>query len=250
MFRCRYWSSRYRDCIYHIFPLSRAILSPAVSSDPPCPPSSPPIPPTDSTLSPRKCYWIRHLPWEPCKTSSSSTKPPTKLRLFNLKPPQRHLILQHLIMKWLQRRYGIRTPRIHPVAFFLSSRWCVLLDAFLPKVSSFRKPTQPAPSLSPVTTFPPNWIRVPQRNYRSKQWNFKRLNPISFSVDGRPGVNMGEALRKACADLDGWDDPVLMDAAGAISCRLLVGLLWFFIRPSTRPLELTAPQVSRLSSQQ
>jgi hypothetical protein len=61
---------------------------------------------------------------------------------------------------------------------------------------------------------------------------------------------MGEALRKACTDLDGWDDPVLMDAAGAISCRLLVGLLWFFIRPSTRPLELTAPQVSRLSSQQ
>ena len=96
---------------------------------------------------------------------------------------------------------------------------------FFPKVSSFRKPTQPVPSSPPVTAFLPNWIKVPQRNYRSKQWNFKRLNPISFSVDGRPGVNMGEALRKACADLDGWDDPVLMDAAGAISCRLLVGLL-------------------------
>jgi hypothetical protein len=69
---------------------------------------------------------------------------------------------------------------------------------------------------------------VPQKDYRSKQWSSKRLNPVSFSVNGRPGVNMGDALRKTFVGLDGQDDPVLTDATGAISCRLLVGLLRFF----------------------
>lgn len=50
------------------------------------------------------------------------------------------------------------------------------------------------------------------------------MEPISFSVGGRPGVNMGDALRKACVGLDGQGDPVLQDSGGAISCRFLVGL--------------------------
>jgi hypothetical protein len=57
---------------------------------------------------------------------------------------------------------------------------------------------------------------------------------------------MGDALRKTFTGLDGRDDPVLEDAAGAISCRLLVGLLGF----PTRPLELILFQVPRVSSQQ
>ena len=80
------------------------------------------------------------------------------------------------------------------------------------------------PRSPPAPAFPPNWIRVPQRgyDYGRKQWNFERSEPISFSVNGRPGINMGDALRKSFAELDGRDDPVLQDAQGAISCRLLV----------------------------
>jgi len=33
---------------------------------------------------------------------------------------------------------------------------------------------------------------------------------------------MGDMLREVWVDLDGRDDPVLQDAAGAISCRFLV----------------------------
>lgn len=89
--------------------------------------------------------------------------------------------------------------------------------------------TQPAPHLSSAMAFPPDWIRVPQRNYDHgrKQWNFKPLEPITFSTSGRPGVNLGDALRKKFADLDGRDDPMLQGAAGAISCRLLVGFASF-----------------------
>lgn len=93
-------------------------------------------------------------------------------------------------------------------------------------------PTQPAPSSSPVTVPPLNWTRVPQRDYNHgrRQRNFERTDPISFNVDGHPGINMGDALRKMFTGLDGRDDPVLRDAGGAISCRFLVGLLWFPIR--------------------
>jgi hypothetical protein len=114
---------------------------------------------------------------------------------------------------------------------------------------SFRKPTQRAPPSPPATIFPPNWSRVPQRNYGGKRWNLKRLEPISFSMNGRPGINMGAALRKIYAGLDGRDDPVLQGASGAISCRLLVGLLQFSVRPPIRLLELTASQVPGVSGQ-
>jgi hypothetical protein len=117
---------------------------------------------------------------------------------------------------------------------------------FLPIVVSFRKSTQPAPSSPPATAFPLNCIRVPQRNYDHgrKQRNFKRLEPIYFSVGGRLGVNMSDAFRKIFTSLDGCNDPVLTDAAGAISCRLLVRSLHL-----TRLRELTPSQVSRISGQ-
>jgi len=70
-------------------------------------------------------------------------------------------------------------------------------------------------------------------------------DPIPFSVNGRPGINVGDALRKEFTGLDGQDDPVLDEAAGAISCRLLVSLL----RSSVRPLELIPSQVPRISGQ-
>jgi len=85
-------------------------------------------------------------------------------------------------------------------------------------------PTLPPTLSSPLaTTFPPHWVKVPQRDYdqRRKQWSFKQLEPISFSVDGRPGVNMGDALQKKFENLDGRDDPMLQNTSGAISCRFL-----------------------------
>ena len=100
------------------------------------------------------------------------------------------------------------------------------------------KPMQPAPSSPPVTALPHGWIKIPQSVYDhgSKQWDFKRLESISFSTNGRPGINLGDALRKKFAGLDGRDDPMLQGSAGAISCRLLVGFLW---ETSTRTGELT-----------
>jgi len=88
------------------------------------------------------------------------------------------------------------------------------------------KSTQPAPLLFfPTTTFPPNWIKVPQGSYSHgrRQWNFERSEPIYFSMCGWPGINMGDALRKEFVGLNGKDDPVLQGSAGAISCRFLVG---------------------------
>lgn len=60
--------------------------------------------------------------------------------------------------------------------------------------------------------------------------------PVSFRVGGSSGINLGVTLRKTFTELGGRDDPVLQEAAGAVSCRLLVGLPWF----SRRPQELTS----------
>ena len=73
-------------------------------------------------------------------------------------------------------------------------------------------------------TFSPNWVVVPQGDYGHgrKQWSFKPHEPVSFSARGCPGINMGAALRNKLENLDGWDDPVLQEASGVISCRFLV----------------------------
>lgn len=92
------------------------------------------------------------------------------------------------------------------------------------QVSSQLETTQQTPSLPSAATFPLDRIKVPQRDYDQgrKQWSFKRLEPITFSTGGRPGVNLGDALRKKFENFDGRDDPVLQDTSGTISCRFLV----------------------------
>jgi len=47
-------------------------------------------------------------------------------------------------------------------------------------------------------------------------------------------MNLKDALHKEFAGLDGRDDPMLQDAAGAISCRLLVGFLSYASPGSSR----------------
>lgn len=67
------------------------------------------------------------------------------------------------------------------------------------------------------------WVQVPQRVYDlgPRQWAFERSEPISFSVNGFPGMNMQEAYRKHFTGLDGRDDPMFRNSAGAISCRFM-----------------------------
>lgn len=99
--------------------------------------------------------------------------------------------------------------------------------------------TQPAPP-SPI-----RWIKVPQRSYDhgSRQWDFKPLEPIFFSTNGYPGINLGDALHRRFKGLDGRDDPMLQGAPGVISCRLLVGSH----DDSTANVALTLLQVPWLS---
>ena len=86
---------------------------------------------------------------------------------------------------------------------------------------------------------------MPQRPYDHgrRQWNFKPLEPMFFTTHGRPGVNLGDALRKELADLDDQDDPMLEGAAGAISLRLKVGFSWQF---PIKVADLTPSQVPRI----
>lgn len=89
--------------------------------------------------------------------------------------------------------------------------------------------TTPPAQLPPlVTALPLDPIKIPQRNYdqgQCKQWNLKWLNLIPFNMNGRPGINLRDALRKKFMDLNDQDDPMLEDATGAISCQFLVGFL-------------------------
>ena len=82
----------------------------------------------------------------------------------------------------------------------------------------------PIPQPQAITLPPPDWHRIPQKtyNYGRKQWDFTPSECISFGVNGRPGMNVGDALRKRFTDLDGRDELVLQDANRAISCRFSV----------------------------
>lgn len=86
-------------------------------------------------------------------------------------------------------------------------------------------PSSPPPPPPQVATFNrPRFHKIPQDLYHANRWNFAQLDSILFQVDDLPGVNMGEALRQNFAALQGRDDPVLQDAAMAISFRLWVRL--------------------------
>ena len=85
-------------------------------------------------------------------------------------------------------------------------------------------PSPPIPTSQTAQSYPPNWCKIPQTiyNHGKKQWDFRPSEPVLFHVDGRPGVNMGNAFRKKFTGLQGRDDLVLQDAPSAISCRLWV----------------------------
>jgi len=85
----------------------------------------------------------------------------------------------------------------------------------------------PPPSIPQTVTFPPiNWHKIPQEpyDYGDSQWDYTPLAPTLFSVDGFPGLNLGDALGKRFTGLDGWDERVLQDASKAISFRFSVRL--------------------------
>jgi len=84
----------------------------------------------------------------------------------------------------------------------------------------------PMPPPQAATFPPPNWFKIPQELYGhgKKQWDFTPSGSISFSVNGFPGVNIGDALHNKFTGLDGRDDLMLQDANSAISCRLSVRL--------------------------
>lgn len=65
---------------------------------------------------------------------------------------------------------------------------------------------------------------MPQRVYGHgrRQWDFKQSESIPFSVYGFPGINMEDAFRERFTGLDGRDEPMFQNSAGAISCRFLV----------------------------
>lgn len=136
---------------------------------------------------------------------------------------------------------GQRSPTVVHAMPPVSSTQCVSS----PRKAAYLGTTQPVPSLLPVPRFPLGWIRVPQKDYDHgrKQRGFKPLEPIFFSTNGCPGMNLRDALHKEFTGLDGRDDPMLQDAAGSISCRLLVGRDGFFHRSS----RADPSEVSRVS---
>ena len=95
-------------------------------------------------------------------------------------------------------------------------------------------PSSPAPAPSQnATGCPSNRRKIPQTVYGlgKKRWDYRPLEPILFHVNGHPGVNMGDALRKEFTGLDGRDDPTFQDGVDAFSCRLVVRSLRRFPPP-------------------
>ena len=94
------------------------------------------------------------------------------------------------------------------------------LPPTLPPLPPPIPPTQP----QPVTFLPEKWHEIPLTPYDHgrKQWDYTPLGTVLFQVKGYPGVNMGAALRKKFAGLEGRDDLVLQNTKKAISCRFLV----------------------------
>ena len=83
-------------------------------------------------------------------------------------------------------------------------------------------PLLPISASQTAPSYPASRRKIPQTIYDKKQWDFRPSEPILFHVNGRPGVNMGDAFRKKFTGVDGRDDIVLQDTPGAISCRLWV----------------------------
>ncbi|KAF9784645.1 hypothetical protein BJ322DRAFT_1109355 [Thelephora terrestris] len=80
-----------------------------------------------------------------------------------------------------------------------------------------------APVSSPPLPVHLHWRKIPQERYIPKMGDksFLRLQGVTFSVNGTLGFNMKRALDQNFRGLDGRDRPVLEDANGPVSCRLL-----------------------------
>ena len=111
--------------------------------------------------------------------------------------------------------------------------------------SSISPPPSPPPSPQITLFLPPKWHEIPQRLYEHgrKQWDHRPSDPILFQMKGSPGVNMGNALRKKFAGLEGRDDLVLQDAKKAISCRFLVRLSFTLRRERSDKSASSSPDI-------
>ncbi|KAF9784643.1 hypothetical protein BJ322DRAFT_857334 [Thelephora terrestris] len=83
--------------------------------------------------------------------------------------------------------------------------------------------TDPANVSSLPSPMPINWRKIPQRRYTSRtgDTSFLQSHVVTFSVKGVPGLNMQHALDQVFVGLGGRDEPVLENANGPASCRLL-----------------------------
>jgi len=86
------------------------------------------------------------------------------------------------------------------------------------------RPVMPAAPPTPAFITPDAHIIIPQMPYvyDSRRQGWQHSEPIIFSTNGFPGLNMGDALRKRFTGLDGQDDLVLQGAGACISCWLEV----------------------------
>jgi len=128
-------------------------------------------------------------------------------------------------------------PRLFPLP-----QRCVyptyLLDEFLisQPLQSFLFPSSP-----PTLTL--RWFEIPQRLYENghRQCDFRQSDPISFSVYGVPGINMGDAFRKHFTGLDDRDDPMFQTTAKTISCRFLVCFFFSILSTSSDLMSTQVP---------
>lgn len=84
----------------------------------------------------------------------------------------------------------------------------------------------PGATVSPLSLpeLPIYWFKIPQKKYtqRTGDKSFSQLGEITFSVNNVRGINMRNALSRIFTGLHGRDEPVLENANGPVSCRLLV----------------------------
>lgn len=84
---------------------------------------------------------------------------------------------------------------------------------------------------------PIGWLKIPQERYTQRKGArpFSQLEEITFSVNNVRGFNMKHAFGQLFTGLDGRDDPVLENANGTVSCRLLVRRL---VNPGKCPTQV------------
>lgn len=205
---------------------------------------APPFPPSIFSFFWGGCRRIQRSYRRLNKTLFHPSRPLLKFQSF-LKPPRCWLTsLQETLAFYMREQLRGSRRSLLALINLLQSQphlWCVPHNSYPQKISQSIT-TQPSPSPSLATTFPADWIRIPQRryDYGRKQLDFNPSDPIYFSAKNKPGINLREALHKDCPRLNHRDDPILQGTSGVISCRLLVRSLHHF---SFGTAELTQTQV-------